>query len=100
MKVYASVVQEHQRLVILQALSEDGDYSHNEHVLHSMLAALGHGMSMDALRAQLRWLEDVGLVSIEEVKLVGLLVRITARGVDVAKGFARVDGVARPRPGV
>ncbi|MFZ5536764.1 MAG: hypothetical protein ACOZAP_04710 [Pseudomonadota bacterium] len=100
MAAYHEVVSEHQRLVILQALTEDADYSHNEAVLHSMLAAIGHGLSLDALRAQLRWLEDVGLVTVEEVKLVGLVARVTARGVDAARGLARVDGVARPRPGM
>ncbi|MEW5974123.1 MAG: hypothetical protein AB1713_10245 [Pseudomonadota bacterium] len=99
MAAYSDVVSEHQRLVILQALTEDADYSHNEAVLHTMLAAIGHGLSLDALRAQLRWLEDVGLVTVEEVKLVGLVARVTARGVDAARGLARVDGVARPRPG-
>lgn len=100
MAAYSDVVAEHQRLVILQALTEDADYSHNESVLHTMLSATGHGLSLDALRAQLRWLEDVGLVSIEEVRVVGLVARITARGLDAARGLARVDGVARPRPGM
>ena len=100
MMSYPELISEHQRLVILQALLEDAGYAHNEAVLQAMLAATGYGLSLDALRAQLRWLQDVGLVTVDEVKLVGLVARITARGVDAARGLARVDGVARPRPGI
>lgn len=100
MTPYPDMIKQRQRLLILQVLTEDAGYSHNEAVLHTTLASMGQGISLDALRAELRWLEDVGLVTVEEVKIVGLVVTINTRGVDVARGLARVDGVARPRPGM
>lgn len=100
MATYAEVLSGHQRLLILQMLSEDADYASNEVVLSTLLESVGHGLSQDALRAHLRWLAEVGLVTLEEVRPVGLLARITARGLDVARGLARIDGVARPRPGM
>lgn len=93
---YTDTVAADQRLVILQALEQDPDYRHNEHILRSMLGAVGHGISRDALATQLAWLDEQGLVGLEEV--AGMRVaRLTARGEDVACGRARVPGVARPR---
>ncbi|PWG62845.1 VpaChn25_0724 family phage protein [Spiribacter halobius] len=87
-----------QRLVILQALEEDAGYSHNEHVLRSVLRAFGHAVSRDALRSQLAWLAEQGLIELEESSGVQVA-SLTPRGEDVATGAARVPGVARPRPG-
>jgi Fe2+ or Zn2+ uptake regulation protein len=97
---FADVLAGDQRLLILQLLEQDADYSHNQRVLHAGLDAMGHAVSMDAMRAQLRWLEEVGLVKVSEMEGIGMIVRITQRGVDVARGRSKVDGVARPGPGV
>jgi len=37
---------------------------------------------------------------VEYMRVVGFVARLTRRGQDVAQGLQRVDGVARPRPGV
>lgn len=93
---YADVVASDQRLVILQALEQDADYSHNEHVLRSVCASVGHNVSRDRLRTELNWLAEQGLISVEETAGTQVA-RLTARGEDVAQGRARVPGVARPR---
>lgn len=85
------------RLAILQVLEQDPDYSHNEHVLQTVLASLGHNLSGDRVRTEMRWLEEQQLVSVHEIGSL-LIARITGRGVDVALGRSRVDGIARPRP--
>lgn len=96
---YEDVIAADQRLAILQALEQDPDYSHNEHVLSRVLAAVGHGVSSDLLRTHLAWLAEQGLVAVEAV--AGMQVaKLTRRGEDVALGRSRVPGVARPRPGV
>lgn len=95
---YNELVTADLRLVALQALEQDPDYSHNEHVLLGVLASLGHGVSTDRLRTELEWLSEQGLVSIEDVH--GLwVVSLTRRGGDVACGRAHMHGVKRPRPG-
>jgi len=94
---YTQIVMENIRLIILQALEEDVDYSHNEEVIRGVLGTFGHRISHDRLRAELHWLAEQGLVTINDVS--GLLViKLTARGEDVALGRSRVPGVARPRP--
>ena len=96
---YADIVIEDQRLAVLQALEQDPDYSHNEHVLGRVLQAVGHGISSDLLRTHLSWLAEQGLITTDD--RAGLVVaKLTRRGEDVALGRSRVPGVARPRPGL
>ncbi|RMG56317.1 MAG: hypothetical protein D6717_06780 [Gammaproteobacteria bacterium] len=95
---FPQIVIENARLIILQALEEDPDYSHNEDILRGVLEAFGHRLSHDRLRTELHWLAEQGLVGLEQVRDL-LVVRLTPRGEDVALGNTRVPGVARPRPG-
>lgn len=98
MSSYAEIVAADQRLAILQALQEDADYSHNEHVLGRLLSAIGHHVSGDRLRSLLAWLEEQDLVGLTDLAGV-TIVKLSRRGEDVALGLAREPGVARPRPG-
>jgi Fe2+ or Zn2+ uptake regulation protein len=93
---FSEVVAEDQRLLLLQALEEDPDYSHNEHVLRSLLGAMGHNVSRDSVRTQLAWLAEQGLVTLNDAAGTRIA-KLTARGEDVALGHARAPGVARPR---
>jgi len=94
---FADLVDADRRLVILRALEEDPGYDLNEYVLQSVLEALGHTVSRDRLRADLAWLEEQGLVTVDEVAGVKVA-KLTGRGSDVAAGRAVVPGVKRPRP--
>lgn len=99
MNDFGKLIQSDLRLVVLQVLNSDADYSHNESVLKAALGAVGHGISSDKLRTELTWLEEQELVKVENVS--GLMVaRLTARGQDVAIGAAVVPGVKRPGPGM
>jgi len=95
---FKTILTEDQRLVMLRALEQDAGYDLNESILQSFLGAYGHSVSRDKVRTELRWLEEQGLVTINEVAAI-LVATLTGRGADVAKGLAVVDGVKRPRPG-
>lgn len=85
------------RYVILRTLAEDPDRKHNLHVLIRLLDLAGLPASSDRLRADLSWLEEMGLAETDEA--VGILcARVTARGVDVAMGRAKAPGVESPGP--
>ncbi|MGU5685220.1 VpaChn25_0724 family phage protein [Aeromonas allosaccharophila] len=86
-----------QRLLILRSLREMAGYSANESILDSCLEAYGHSCSRDVVRNHIRWLEEQGLLTVEEVGKT-LVVKLTGRGDDVATGQAVVDGVKKPRP--
>jgi Fe2+ or Zn2+ uptake regulation protein len=88
---------EQRRLTILQLLLKDQDYSINDTLLQQLLGRVGHGVSLAVVRADLAWLEQVGLLATSE--LPGCTVAILRNdGVDVANGVAVVPGIARPRP--
>lgn len=86
-----------QRLLILRSLREMAGYSANESILDSCLETYGHSCSRDVVRNHIRWLEEQGLLTVEEVGKT-LVVKLTGRGDDVATGQAVVDGVKKPRP--
>ena len=98
MTSFRKFATEHLRLAVLQVLAADADYAHNELVLSSALEQLGHGVSRDNLRTELAWLAEQGLIEVKDVSDIQVA-RLLARGEDVARGVARVPGVARPRPG-
>ena len=86
-----------QRLLILRSLREMAGYSANESILDECLEAYGHSISRDAVRTQMRWLEEQGLITVEKVGET-LVAKLTGRGDDVATGQAVVDGIKKPRP--
>lgn len=93
----ADATTEARRLAILQLLQADPDYSINDALLQKLLAGQGHGVAMAVVRADLAWLEQVGLLSTNE--LPGVTVALLRNdGVDVAAGMSVMPGVARPRP--
>lgn len=93
----ADIQQEARRLAILQLLKADPDYSINDDILQRLLASQGFGVALAVVRADLAWLEQLGLVSTNA--LPGMTVALLRNdGVDVACGMSVVPGIARPRP--
>lgn len=84
------------RLVCLRVLAEMPAYRSNSSVISNLLDKFGHAVTRDQAKTELRWLEEQGLVTVEDTGSV-LVVTLTERGQDVASGRATVDGVARPR---
>lgn len=95
---FDSFLREDQRLVILRILSEMPGYSSNSSVLYTALTQYGHTPSRDRIKSELRWLEEQGLVTVEDIETV-LVARLTERGADVAVGRAVTPGVKRPGAG-
>jgi len=95
---FSSFLREDQRLVMLRFLSEMPSYSSNSSVIYQALIRYGHAPSRDQVKSELRWLEEQGFVTIEDIETV-LVVRLSERGADVAAGRAIVPGVKRPSAG-
>ena len=97
---FAEALSQDRRLAILRLLVEaNGDA--NESVLRDGLTMLGHtsGLTFDAVREDLRFLEGAGLIRLEFVQVKIAVAHITRRGVEVAKGAATVEGVKKPSLG-
>ena len=95
MSNYAQVLSEDRRLVILRVLGEMPTYKSNSSIICTLLERWGHSPSRDLVKTELRWLDEQGLIKVEEVESV-LLATLTERGMDVAKGRVKQDGVKRP----
>ena len=70
MSNYAQVLTEDRRLVILRALAELPSYKSNSSILCTLLERWGHSPSRDQVKTDLRWLEEQGLLKVEEVESV------------------------------
>lgn len=97
MSKLAKLFSEDRRLAILRILEGSAEYRANMYLIQRMLAELGHSVSLDALKTDLAWLAEQGLVELATVGGVEIP-QILARGLDVASGRAIVPGVARPMP--
>ena len=95
-KHFAEHLRQDQRLVLLRVLSEMPSYRANSSVLSTLLNQLGHTMTRDQVKTELRWLSEQGLLALEEAGSV-IVATLEERGQDVAEGRARVDGIQRPR---
>lgn len=95
-KDFAQHLRQDQRLVLLRVLSEMPSYRANSSVLSNLLHQLGHTMTRDQVKTELRWLAEQGLLTLEEAGSV-IVATLEERGQDVAEGRARVDGIQRPR---
>lgn len=91
------MLQADRRLVMLRVLNESAGYTANESIIDSALDTFGHKVSRDVVKNELNWLEEQGLIELENVYDT-IVAKLTQRGIDVAEGQAVVDGVKRPRP--
>lgn len=89
-------LHEDQRLVILRTLAEMNGYQANESILQMVLDKYGHNISRDLVLSHLQFLQEQGLVSLEDVNGIQVAT-LNSRGEDVAAGRATVSGVKRPR---
>ena len=95
---FLETVQSHARLIILRTLVEDTSYSGNDSALTDVARLYGVDRGRDFIRAECRWLEGVGAVTVREVGGT-LIVTATERGVDHVARRIIIDGVKRPSPG-
>lgn len=94
---YNAHMTAHRRLSILQLLNGAATYTMHEVDIKAALAGQGQATSTDALRADLQWLHEQGLVLANQPGGVWFAT-LTARGGDVRQGLSTVPGVARPEP--
>lgn len=100
MNALKRIVQEDRRFVFLRLLAAEDDYSCNNFVVKEALAALGHAVSQDVVESDAAWLEEQGLLNIDQPSRGMFVYTITVRGKDVAEGRAHVPGVKKPEPGL
>lgn len=95
---FADYETEDRRLVILRGLESATQYRANAFLIRRYCDAVAHVVSSDRIEQDLAWLAEQGLLTVSRPEGV-TVATLTARGLDVAGGRARVPGVARPQPG-
>lgn len=98
MNSFADHMAADRRHIMLRVLLTSVRYTSNANTLQSMTARLGYPVSLDRVQTDVAWMTEQGLVTSETVGGL-VVVTMTARGQEVAQGFATVPGVARPRAG-
>lgn len=93
MTSYLERLAEERRLMILRLLDAAPGASGSAAVLQLALLDEGRDPTLDQVAADLAWLAEQGLVTLQGEVMPSA--RITPRGVDVAQGRARVPGVRR-----
>lgn len=93
---YSEFLRRDMRLVILRILSELPSYRGNSSVIANLLHQLGHTWTRDQVKAELRWLAEVGTLTVDEAGSV-LVATLAERGQNAAEGLITIDGIARPR---
>ena len=91
------IERERCRLLILQALAEDSNYTICHAVLVSLLGEYDHAAS--GVRKDLAWLEEKALLTTTYNAGNMPESTITQAGEDVAHGRTSIAGVHRSRPG-
>ena len=94
---YAENLRQDRPLALLQPLVGAPDYPAHAHLLRTALEGFGHRVSFDAVRGDLAWLAEQGLVLVTGGEIP--VATLTVRGEDVARGRSQVPGVARKLPG-
>lgn len=92
---YEQTLSKHRRLTILRFLADSPEYTSNASILFEVCNQFGVTSSRDQIAGELAWLKENGMVTYEEHGDF-IVVSVTSRGVDIAKGRARHDGVQRP----
>jgi hypothetical protein len=98
MSTFHDLLQADRRLSLLRTLTDAPNYTANQYLLQTALAAIGHDAPHDTIRADLGWLAEQGLV-INQFPGGVWVATLTLRGQDVAAGRAVIPGVKRPMAG-
>lgn len=97
---FAEELAQHRRLSILRTLAES-DGRANDSVLKSALEMVGlsAGLTRQVVREDLEFLQKMGCVKLDWYSETLVVATIKERGVDVAEGRIRIDGVHKPSVG-
>ena len=92
------------RLVCLRILADLPGYRSNSSVISNLLDQFGHAVTRDQTKTELRWLEEQGLVTIEDVLEPYLIqqgyLQRTLRGRIATPAIYRHLGISEPNSAV
>ena len=99
---FARHIEEDARLVMLKELASQLNGRLNETILASVLEAFGHTRSKDWIRTQLRKMQELGAIVLQEVgegERTLLVAQITRAGEDHLLLRSQIEGIKLPSRG-
>jgi Fe2+ or Zn2+ uptake regulation protein len=86
-----------QRIIILQGIEQSAGRELSNGMIQRLLRANAHSCSIAQVNDLIAWLENRGYVRTARMGDSGFInAHITRAGIDVAKGYARADGIDPP----
>jgi Fe2+ or Zn2+ uptake regulation protein len=86
-----------QRIIVLQGIEQNAGRELSNEMIQRLLRANAHSCSIAQVNDLIAWLENRGYVRTTRLGDSGFInAHITRAGVDVAKGYARAEGVEAP----
>lgn len=92
------ITREHARLIMLRVLAGELNGSLNSAILQEHLGVFGIARPRDWVHEELRWLAEMGAVTVLDAGSVRVAT-ITAKGVDHVERRTAIEGVKRPSIG-
>lgn len=92
------IQREYHRRAILSLLLYDADYRLSIDMLGLVLDAAGHNLTRDQIETEATWLDEQGYVTRERPAMGLVVVALTDRGLEIARGKVRVPGIRDLRP--
>lgn len=90
--------RDHIRLLILQVLAQQPQYTANQEVLLSALKVQGYALSRDQLHIELAWLDNISETLVDKSSSGVHILTLTGDGLDVVDGLKTIPGIRRPLP--
>jgi len=85
------------RIIILQGIEQAAGCELSNEMLQRLLKAHCHSCSIAEVNEQIAWLENRGYITAARLGDSGFInVHISRAGIDVAKGYARAEGIDPP----
>lgn len=91
------IIREDARLILLRALAEQSDERLNSELLRQTLETFGITRTRDWVHDELRWLADMGCLTVTEAGSVRVAA-LTTKGRDHIERRLIVEGIKRPGP--
>jgi hypothetical protein len=85
------------RLVLLRCLAAQQAYRGNDSILQFEAKSFGLERSRDVIRNELRWLNQMEAVKLEDIGPV-LVATLTRRGLEHVQGLTTIEGINKPSP--
>lgn len=93
----SDIIRQEARLIVLKELAKQSNYSLNDAILQDVLQTFGIAKPREWVREELRWLEEIGAVTIAHFGSA-VIATMTDKGADHVARRTVIQDIKRPSP--